>query len=129
MGEGGRRRERNGCRASMLPFRILITASSNHSFVLPSQPPWEGYITNYQSTGERTKPGNSCDLLVVSHDQNPIPFKSNPVFPIDSQFGVNPLTSCRLCSGTVAFTASVCKVRERPWDDYRAESKAELSKR
>lgn len=93
---------------------ILITASSNNSFILPSQPPWEVYITSYQRTGERTKPDNSCDLLVVSHDQNPIPFKSNPVFPIDSQFRVNPLTSRRLCSGTIAFTASVFKVRERP---------------
>lgn len=89
---------------------ILITASSNNSFILPSQPPWEVYITNYQRTGERTKPDNSCDLLVVSHDQNAIPFKSNPVFPIDSQFGVNPLTSRRLCSGTIAFTASIFKV-------------------
>ena len=39
------------------------------------------------------------------------------------------MTSSRLCSGTTAFTASFLKVRERPWDDYRARGKAGLSKR
>lgn len=57
-----------------------------------------------------------------------ISLKPNAMLTMDSLFGVNPSTSLRLCLGTIAVIVSVYQVREKPWDDYRAGGKAELSK-
>lgn len=68
----------------------FTTPSSKNLFILPSQPPWEVEITNHQGTGERRKPDTSCDLLWSAMTRTQISLNSNPMFPMDSLFGVNP---------------------------------------